>query len=48
MTWMTPFDAYQLIKERNPHAFGASGYAEAILTFDKLLKEMPDWLEQKP
>ena len=44
----TPFDAYHLIKERNPNAFGASGYAEAILTFHKLLKEDPEWLERRP
>src|SRR5829696_4772358 len=35
----TPFQAYSHIRERNPNAFGASGYADAILTFDKLLKE---------
>ena len=43
----SPFEAYQHIRARNPQAFGASGYAEAILTFDKLLKEHPDWLERQ-
>jgi len=44
----TPAQAYHHIRERNPNAFGASGYAEAILTFDKLFKEQPDWLERTP
>lgn len=42
----SPADAYHHIRERNPNAFGASGYAEAILTFAKVLKEHPEWLEQ--
>jgi protein-tyrosine phosphatase len=44
----SPAQAYHHIRERNPNAFGASGYAEAILTFDKLFKEQPDWLERTP
>jgi protein-tyrosine phosphatase len=41
---LSPLEAYRRIKERNPHAFGASGYAEAILTFDKINKQYPQWL----
>jgi protein-tyrosine phosphatase len=43
---LDPFDAYQHVKSRNPDAFGAAGYAEAILTFHKILRANPDWLEQ--
>jgi hypothetical protein len=43
---LDPFDAYQHVKSRNPDAFGAAGYAEAILTFDKILRANPTWLEQ--
>ena len=41
----TPLSAYEWIRERNPHAYGQAGYAEALLTFDKLLKKNPRWLE---
>jgi protein-tyrosine phosphatase len=43
---MDSAEAYQTIKERNPNAFGISGYAEAIMTFEDLIKQYPEWLEQ--
>ena len=42
---MSPLAAYERVKERNPNAYGQAGYAEAMLTFDKLLKKNPSWLE---
>ena len=42
---MAPFEAYQHVKTRNPRAFGISSYAEAILTFDRMIRENPSWLD---
>lgn len=41
---MTPKQAFNRIRQVNPAAYGASGYAEALLTFDKMVKENPGWL----
>lgn len=41
---LAPRQAFEHVKLCNPAAFGQIGYAEAILTFDALLKDDPAWL----
>jgi atypical dual specificity phosphatase len=43
---MDPYEAFQHIKTQNSNAFGISGYAEAIITFHKLIQQYPEWLNQ--
>lgn len=42
---MKAWEAYEHIRRVNPHSFGASGYAESILTFARMLEENPGWFE---